>query len=226
MVEVLLAEMFGLGSLQQYLDDEEIENIDVNGCDHVFVTYADGRCVRGAARSPPTTRPFSPSSRTPPAASASASAAGTPPSRSSTSSCPTDRVCTPCSAASPSGGCLPTPPCRSAVTASPTSTSTTCSTMGAVDDTPGRLPAGRRAGPPHRARGRRHQHRQDHHAAGAVPRDPRRRAADHRREGPARAGPAPLAPSPQRGPALLATGQRGGSGRGVGGRASCAPRCA
>jgi len=43
-VEVLLAEMFGLGGLQKYLDDDEIENVDVNGHDHVFVTYADGRC--------------------------------------------------------------------------------------------------------------------------------------------------------------------------------------
>ncbi len=45
-VEILLAEMFGLGGLQRYLEDDTVENIDVNGYDKVFVTYADGRVVR------------------------------------------------------------------------------------------------------------------------------------------------------------------------------------
>ncbi|PYC65571.1 type II secretion system protein E [Streptomyces tateyamensis] len=35
--------LFGLGGLQQLLDDAEVENIDANGCDGVFVRYADGR---------------------------------------------------------------------------------------------------------------------------------------------------------------------------------------
>jgi pilus assembly protein CpaF len=34
--------LFGLGRLQPLLDDSSIENINVNGCDHVFVRYADG----------------------------------------------------------------------------------------------------------------------------------------------------------------------------------------
>lgn len=37
------ARQFGAGRLQHLVDDDEIENIDVNGNDHVFVTYADGR---------------------------------------------------------------------------------------------------------------------------------------------------------------------------------------
>jgi pilus assembly protein CpaF len=37
------AALFGVGRLQPLLDDPEIENIDVNGCDRVFVSYADGR---------------------------------------------------------------------------------------------------------------------------------------------------------------------------------------
>lgn len=37
------ARQFGAGSLQHLIDDDEIENIDVNGHDQVFVTYADGR---------------------------------------------------------------------------------------------------------------------------------------------------------------------------------------
>ncbi|MFC6080782.1 CpaF family protein [Sphaerisporangium aureirubrum] len=37
------AALFGVGRLQPLLDDPEVENIDVNGCDHVFVGYADGR---------------------------------------------------------------------------------------------------------------------------------------------------------------------------------------
>ena len=37
------AALFGVGRLQPLLDDPEIENIDVNGCDRVFVQYSDGR---------------------------------------------------------------------------------------------------------------------------------------------------------------------------------------
>ncbi len=37
------AALFGVGRLQPLLDDLEIENIDVNGYDNVFVSYADGR---------------------------------------------------------------------------------------------------------------------------------------------------------------------------------------
>jgi pilus assembly protein CpaF len=39
------AALFGVGRLQPLLDDPEIENIDINGCDGVFVSYADGREV-------------------------------------------------------------------------------------------------------------------------------------------------------------------------------------
>jgi pilus assembly protein CpaF len=41
------AALFGVGRLQPLLDDPNIENIDVNGCDRVFVSYADGREVMG-----------------------------------------------------------------------------------------------------------------------------------------------------------------------------------
>ena len=41
------AALFGVGRLQPLLDDPEIENIDVNGCDRVFLSYADGREVMG-----------------------------------------------------------------------------------------------------------------------------------------------------------------------------------
>jgi Flp pilus assembly CpaF family ATPase len=37
------AALFGVGRLQPLLDDPEVENIDINGCDQVFVGYADGR---------------------------------------------------------------------------------------------------------------------------------------------------------------------------------------
>jgi Flp pilus assembly CpaF family ATPase len=36
----------GLGDLQPYIDDEDVENIDVNGADTVFVSYAGQRPVR------------------------------------------------------------------------------------------------------------------------------------------------------------------------------------
>ncbi len=35
--------LFGVGRLQPLLDDPEVENIDINGCDRVFVQYGDGR---------------------------------------------------------------------------------------------------------------------------------------------------------------------------------------
>jgi len=42
----VLDEQFGLAGLQPLLDDERIENINVNGADHVFVRYADGTRTR------------------------------------------------------------------------------------------------------------------------------------------------------------------------------------
>ena len=38
-----MAALFGLGRLQPLVDDPLIENIEVNGCDRVWVSYADGR---------------------------------------------------------------------------------------------------------------------------------------------------------------------------------------
>jgi pilus assembly protein CpaF len=45
--EVLLARsvldaLFGMGRLQELIDDPTIENIDINGCDRVWATFADG----------------------------------------------------------------------------------------------------------------------------------------------------------------------------------------
>ncbi len=37
------AALFGVGRLQPLLENPEVENIDINGCDRVFVRYADGR---------------------------------------------------------------------------------------------------------------------------------------------------------------------------------------
>jgi Flp pilus assembly CpaF family ATPase len=42
----VLDALFGLGRLQTLVDDERIENIDVNGCDQLWVTYADGSKVQ------------------------------------------------------------------------------------------------------------------------------------------------------------------------------------
>ena len=41
--------LFGVGRLQPLLDDPEVENVDINGCDRVFVQYADGREERHGA---------------------------------------------------------------------------------------------------------------------------------------------------------------------------------
>lgn len=47
--EAVMAALFGLGRLQPLVDDPDVENIEVNGCDRVWVCYADGREVRGPA---------------------------------------------------------------------------------------------------------------------------------------------------------------------------------
>ena len=39
----IYAAMFGAGELQELLDDESVENININGCDEVWVTYAGDR---------------------------------------------------------------------------------------------------------------------------------------------------------------------------------------
>jgi pilus assembly protein CpaF len=41
------AALFGVGRLQPLLEDQQIENIDINGCDRVFLSFADGREVMG-----------------------------------------------------------------------------------------------------------------------------------------------------------------------------------
>jgi Flp pilus assembly CpaF family ATPase len=41
--QAVLDDLFGLGRLQPLLADPTVENIDLNGCDEVFVQYSDGR---------------------------------------------------------------------------------------------------------------------------------------------------------------------------------------
>src|SRR6476659_5434729 len=43
LAEGIHAALFGVGRLQPLLDDPEVENIDINGYDNVFVGYADGQ---------------------------------------------------------------------------------------------------------------------------------------------------------------------------------------
>ena len=43
----VMAALFGLGRLQPLVEDPDVENIEVDGHDHVWVTYADGRDRRG-----------------------------------------------------------------------------------------------------------------------------------------------------------------------------------
>ncbi len=45
----VFAALFGLGRLQRWVNDEAIENIDVNGADEVWLSYAGGRLVRAPA---------------------------------------------------------------------------------------------------------------------------------------------------------------------------------
>lgn len=45
--DAVLDALFGLGRLQGLVDDPSVENIDVNGADRVWITYADGSKVLG-----------------------------------------------------------------------------------------------------------------------------------------------------------------------------------
>ncbi|WP_433347678.1 CpaF family protein [Microtetraspora malaysiensis] len=47
LAEAVYNEIFELGRLQPFVDDPEVENIDVNGCDQVWITYSDGRKMLG-----------------------------------------------------------------------------------------------------------------------------------------------------------------------------------
>ncbi len=47
LAEAVMAALFGLGRLQPLIDQDDIENIEVNGCDEVWISYADGREERG-----------------------------------------------------------------------------------------------------------------------------------------------------------------------------------
>ena len=42
LAQAVLDALFGMAGLQSLIDDPEIENIDINGCDRVWVTFADG----------------------------------------------------------------------------------------------------------------------------------------------------------------------------------------
>lgn len=46
LVEALESRLFGAGSLQALLDDDAVENIDINGHQHVYVEYADGTSAK------------------------------------------------------------------------------------------------------------------------------------------------------------------------------------
>jgi Flp pilus assembly CpaF family ATPase len=49
LVEALYARLFGAGRLQPLLDDPQVEDILINGCDEVWLMLAGGRKVRGPA---------------------------------------------------------------------------------------------------------------------------------------------------------------------------------
>jgi Flp pilus assembly CpaF family ATPase len=49
LARAVIDHLVGAGGLQQLLDDKDVESIDANGCDQVFVRYTDGRVERAAA---------------------------------------------------------------------------------------------------------------------------------------------------------------------------------
>lgn len=49
LAEAIFDSLFGLGRLQSLVDDEQIENIEITGCDHVLLEYSDGTLKPGPA---------------------------------------------------------------------------------------------------------------------------------------------------------------------------------
>ena len=49
MVTAVFDQLFGLGRLQPLVDDDQIENIIITGCDQVWLEMVDGRLIRGPA---------------------------------------------------------------------------------------------------------------------------------------------------------------------------------
>src|SRR5581483_11944684 len=47
LADAVLASIFGLGRIQPLVDDPTVENIDIAGCDRVWLEYADGRIEPG-----------------------------------------------------------------------------------------------------------------------------------------------------------------------------------
>lgn len=47
LADAVLASIFGLGRIQSLVDDPSVENIDIAGCDRVWLEYADGRIEPG-----------------------------------------------------------------------------------------------------------------------------------------------------------------------------------
>ena len=86
--------LFRLNRLQRLLDDPSIENINANGCDQVWVRYADGR-RSGSCPSPPLTQNSKrccARQRLGPGSASVASTEGLPGCRCS---CPTALACSP-----------------------------------------------------------------------------------------------------------------------------------
>ncbi|MFC5830047.1 CpaF family protein [Nonomuraea insulae] len=48
LAEAVFNQVFRMGRLQELVNDPTVENIDVNGCDQVWITYTDGRKELGA----------------------------------------------------------------------------------------------------------------------------------------------------------------------------------
>jgi Flp pilus assembly CpaF family ATPase len=49
LADAVIHALFGLGRLQPLIEDQDVENVEANGCDQVWVSYADGRERRAGA---------------------------------------------------------------------------------------------------------------------------------------------------------------------------------
>ena len=172
LAQAVYDQRYGLGPLAGYLRDPNVENVDVNGCDQVWITYATGERVAGP--------PVAASDEELLAMIRTWAARGGQTARDFSSAAPLVNVALTGGARLTATMSVTPRPCLSLRRHGHLDASLArLMQLGTVDADAGRLPGRRGPGPLQHHRHRRRERREDDHAARAGQRDPARRAAGH-----------------------------------------------
>ena len=115
---MVLAHIYGLGELEELWNHPDVEEIDANGPDDVFVTFVGGRIKRWSSIAASDEEFLDLIRRSGPTHGRWPRCPSTPATRGSTCNCRTGRGCSPSTAARAPTGSGPRPTCASAVTGS------------------------------------------------------------------------------------------------------------